>query len=150
MCHATWNKSERYGISEPTMIFVRMCESWISWCFLLESGSFQRSPAVHSPCHHQHYHLLPVSSHPPSLSVSFLTGGAHLTYFWIMGHPPTGTLALFNTCVALSWCHGWDSIRLLCDFKERLLTSCPSTYSMVEDKRSAWHDKETELQWRTM
>lgn len=137
-------------IWEPPMIFVRMCESWISWCSLLGSGSFQRSPAMHLPCHQQHYHLSPVSSYPPSLSVTCLTGGAHLTYFWMMGHTPTGTWASFNRCVALSWCHRRDSIRLLCEFKEKLLPSYPSTYSRVEDKRSAWLDKETELQRRTM
>ena len=64
--------------------------------------------------------------------------------------PPTGTLTPFNIYVALSRCRGRDGIRLLRDFDENLLTSHPSEYLRLEDKRLARLNQETKEKWRTM
>ena len=64
--------------------------------------------------------------------------------------PPTGSLTPFNIYVALSRCCGRDSIRLLHDFDEKLLTSHLSEYLRVEDERLARLNKETEEWWKTL
>ncbi|KIK81359.1 hypothetical protein PAXRUDRAFT_156284, partial [Paxillus rubicundulus Ve08.2h10] len=64
-----------------------------------------------------------------------------------IGTPPTGQLTPFNIYVALSRSCGRDTIRLLRDFDERLLTSHPSEYLRVEDARLARMDEETLRKW---
>jgi hypothetical protein len=55
-----------------------------------------------------------------------------------IGSPPTGTLSLFNLYIALSQRSGWDTIRLLQDFKDDLFRA-----SHAEDERLENLDKTT-------
>jgi hypothetical protein len=64
-----------------------------------------------------------------------------------IGTPPTGQLTPFNIYVALSRSRGRDTIRLLRDFDERLLTSHPSEYLRMEDARLVRMDEETQRNW---
>ncbi|KAG8214150.1 hypothetical protein J3R82DRAFT_10916 [Butyriboletus roseoflavus] len=57
-------------------------------------------------------------------------------------HP--GALTPFNISVALSRCRGRDTIRLLRDFDDKLLTSHPSEYLRTEDERLQRHGKVVE------
>lgn len=64
-----------------------------------------------------------------------------------IGTPPTGVLTPFNLYVSLSRSRGRDTIRLLRDFDERLLTTHPNEYLRIEDARLERMDEETNKQW---
>lgn len=64
-----------------------------------------------------------------------------------IGNPPTGHLTGFNAYVALSRGRGRDSIRLLQDFDDTLLTVHASEYLRQEDLRLHSLDQQTQLQW---
>ncbi|KIN92634.1 hypothetical protein M404DRAFT_114797, partial [Pisolithus tinctorius Marx 270] len=64
-----------------------------------------------------------------------------------IGTPPSGGLTPFNAYVALSRSRGRDTIRLLCDFDEKIFTQHPSEYLRLEDQRLAGLDRKTMLDW---
>ena len=61
-----------------------------------------------------------------------------------IGSPPTGTLSLFNLYVALSRSSGWDTIRLLRDFKDDLFRISHDPALTAEDERLENLDKTTQ------
>ena len=52
-----------------------------------------------------------------------------------IGRVPSGSLNTFNAYVALSRSRGWDSIRLLQDFDDKLFMTHPSSELAAEDDR---------------
>jgi len=61
--------------------------------------------------------------------------------------PPTGRISSFNLYVALSRCRSRNSIRVLRDFDEKLVTRHPCEFLRLEDARLERLDEETKRKW---
>jgi hypothetical protein len=64
--------------------------------------------------------------------------------------PPSGTLSLFNLYVALSRSSGRSTIRLLCDFDDKLFRCSHDVALMEEDDRLEELNYRTIVWWRRM
>ena len=73
---------------------------------------------------------------PAYVFTDYRSQGQTLPYVIVdIASPPTGTLSLFNLYVALSRSHGRDSVRLLCDFNDKLFMVMHDPALVDEDER---------------